>query len=341
MRQLVYTRPGHVEWQDAPDPKLTDDSSVLVAPLAVARCDLDAPMVTRGLFPGPYPVGHEVAGTVAAAGAAVTRHSPGDLVIVPFQISCGHCGPCRGGAFAACATYMAPIGGSFGFGAFGGGHGGAVADLLAVPAADHLLTAAPLGVPPAALATLSDNVVDGYRSVGPHLAATPTADVLIVAGAPGSIALYAAGAAVALGASHVRYIDTDADRTAAAAAIGAEAVHHHEPWPKRFDEAAITVDVTGTSAGLATVLRSTARYGYCTSLAVAFDGPTPMPLLKMYTRGITFHTSRADSLRYLPDVLQLLTTTAFDPLATPATIRPWDQAAEAWLEPATKLIIER
>jgi alcohol dehydrogenase len=341
MRQLVYTQPGHVEWQDAPEPPLTDDRSALVAPLAVARCDLDEPMVTRGLFPGPYPVGHEVAGTVVAVGAAVTRHSPGDLVIVPFQLSCGHCAPCRAGTFAACATYMAPIGGSFGFGTIGGGHGGAVADLLAVPAADHLLVAAPPGIPATTLATLPDNVADGYRSVGPPLAARPGADVLIVADAPGSIALYAASAAVALGASRVRYIDTDSRRTAAAAAIGAEAALHGQPWPNRFDEAAITVDVTGTGAGLVTVLRSTARYGYCTSLAIAFDGPTPMPLLEMYTRGITFHTSRADSRRYLPDVLQLLATTAFDPLAIPATICPWDQAAEAWLEPAIKLIIER
>ncbi len=66
-----------------------------------------------------------------------------------------------------------------------------------------------------------------------------------------------------------------------------------------------------------------------------------MPLLEMYTRGITFHTSRADSLRYLPDVLNLLTTTAFNPLAIPTTIRPWGEAAGAWLQPATKLVIAR
>ena len=29
MRQLCYTRPGHVEWQDGPDPELTDGSSAL------------------------------------------------------------------------------------------------------------------------------------------------------------------------------------------------------------------------------------------------------------------------------------------------------------------------
>ena len=89
------------------------------------------------------------------------------------------------------------------------------------------------------------------------------------------------------------------------------------------------------------MIRSTARYGHCTSLAIDFNVTTPMPLLKMYTRGITFHTSRADSLRYLPDVLELLTTTAFNPQAIPTTIRPWSEAADAWLQPATKLVITR
>jgi len=340
MRQLVYTSPGHVEWQQVPAPELADAGAALVTPLAVARCDLDAPMVARGLFPGPFPVGHETAGVVAAVGADVRRHRPGDTVIVPFQVSCGRCGPCRDRTFAACATYMAPIGGSFGFGAAGGGHGGAVADLLLVPAADHLLVPAPDGLPAATLALLADNVVDGYRAVGPPLAAAPGADVLIAASAPGSVPLYVAAAAVALGGS-VRYIDTDPRRVAAATAIGAAATLHEGPWPRRFDPAPVTVDATGSPEGLAAVIRSTARYGHCTAVSIAFEPATPVPLLDMYTRGITFHTSRADSLRYLPEVLRLLAAGNFDPAAAPATICPWDQAADAWLEPAIKLVVVR
>jgi threonine dehydrogenase-like Zn-dependent dehydrogenase len=341
VRQLVHTQPGTVEWQDAPDPQLPDEHAALVEPLAVARCDLDAPMVERGLFPGPFAVGHEVAGRVVAVGPQVTRHAVGELVIVPYQISCGACGPCRAGTFAACATYKAPIGGSFGFGPMGGSHGGAVTDLLVVPVADHLLVAAPAGIPTTALATISDNVVDGYRSVGPPLGANPGADVLIVADVSRSVALYAAAAAVAINPGHVRYIGTDPESVQAAAALGADATHHDGAWPKRFDEAPITVDATGTPDGLATVLRSTARFGHCTILAFGFDPATPIPLLEMYTRGITVHASRADSVRYRTKVLKLLATTAFDPLAIPTTIRPWDQAADVWLEPATKLIIER
>jgi threonine dehydrogenase-like Zn-dependent dehydrogenase len=148
-------------------------------------------------------------------------------------------------------------------------------------------------------------------------------------------------AAVAFGASQVRYTDTDPHRVEAAAAFGADAARHDGPWPRHFDPASITVDVTGDSDGLATVIRSTARHGHCTGLAIDFNATTPLPLVEMYTRGITFHTSRADSLRYLPDVLNLLITTTFSPVAIPTTIRPWDQATRAWLQPAIKLVITR
>jgi hypothetical protein len=41
MRQLLFEEPGRVAWHEAPDPQLTDPAGALVAPLAVARCDLD------------------------------------------------------------------------------------------------------------------------------------------------------------------------------------------------------------------------------------------------------------------------------------------------------------
>jgi threonine dehydrogenase-like Zn-dependent dehydrogenase len=46
--------------------------------------------VLWGHYPlsGPYPLGHEGV-------AESSQCCPADLVIVPFQISCGHCEPCR------------------------------------------------------------------------------------------------------------------------------------------------------------------------------------------------------------------------------------------------------
>jgi threonine dehydrogenase-like Zn-dependent dehydrogenase len=76
-------------------------------------------------------------------------------------------------------------------------------------------------------------------------------------------------------------------------------------------------------------------------VAIYFAATTPIPLLEMYTRGVTFHVSRADSRRHLPAVLDLVHAGALDPLAIPTTIVPLDQAADAWLEPSTKLVLSR
>ncbi len=341
IRQLVFTGAGEVAWQGGPAPEESDPSGAIVRPLAVARCDLDLAMAAFGIFPGPYAVGHETVAEIVWAGDGVAQRRPGERVVVPFQVSCGACAECRHGTFAACRTYRAKAGSAFGFGEAGGGHGGAVADLLAVPAADHLLVPAPEGVAPEVLCTVPDNVLDAYRAVAPGLRARPGADVLIVGGAAASIGLYAVDAAVALGAGSVRYVDTDADRCTAAAALGAQAVHHEGAWPRRFDRAAITVENTADPEGLAATLRSTAPYGLCTCVAIHFAPEVAVPLLEMYTRGVTLHASRADSRRYLPEVLDLVAAGRLHPEAVPTTVVDWDRADEAWLQPATKLVVTR
>ncbi len=341
MRQLTYVEAGQVAWQEAPDPEAADAAGAIVRPLAVARCDLDPIMAGFGIFPGPFAVGHETVAEIVAVGDDVRDRRVGERVLVPFQVSCGSCVACRDGRFAACHTYRAKAGSAFGFGEAGGGHGGAVADLLAVPHADHLLIAAPDGLSAAALCTLPDNVTDGYRAVAPQLAAKPGAEVLVVGGMAASIGLYAVAAAFACGAGSVRYVDSDAGRCEAATALGADVTHLDGAWPRRFERAPIVVENTGDVDGLACALRSTDDYGTCTSVAIHFAPTTPMPLLELYTKGITYHLSRADSRRLLPEVIALAASGALDPLAVPTTIVPWDQADEAWLAPATKLVLER
>jgi threonine dehydrogenase-like Zn-dependent dehydrogenase len=341
MRQLVFAEPGRVAWQEAADPEGADPGGAIVRPLAVARCDLDLPMAAFGIFPGPFAVGHETVAEITWVGADVAERRAGERVLLPFQVSCGSCERCRDGRFGACSTYYARAGAAFGFGESGGGHGGAVADLLAVPAADHMLVPAPEGVTNSVLCTVPDNFVDAYRAVGPQLRERPGADVLIVGGAAASIGLYAVSIATALGAGSVRYVDSDPERREAAAALGAHTEERPEEWPRRFERALITVDNTADADGTVATLRSTEPYGTCTSVAIHFAPTTPLPLLEMYTRGITFHLSRADSRRYLPEVLDLIAADRLDPAKVPTTVVPWDRADEVWLEPATKLVLAR
>ena len=179
-----------------------------------------------------------------------------------------------------------------------------LSDLLRVPFADHMLVRAPEGIHAAAIASASDNIPDGWRTVAPLLAERPGADVLIVGGGAAGIPFYAIEIAKALGAGRVDYIDTDPRRLELAASLGASVMDM--PPPRKQGSYPITVDASGDPAGLACALRSTEPDGVCTSIGVYFSETTTVPLLAMYTRGITFRTGRVHARACIPDVLSLV-----------------------------------
>jgi threonine dehydrogenase-like Zn-dependent dehydrogenase len=339
MRQLTYTAPNELEWRDAPEPELGSDGAALARPLAVATCDLDA-LIIGGLspFPPPFALGHECVAEVVDVGDAVTSLRPGQLVSVPFQISCGECEPCRRGRTGNCASvgFMS----TYGFGPAVERWGGFLSDLVCVPYADHMLVPVPEGVEPAAVASVSDNISDAWRAVGPPLAEQPGASVLVVGGAgPGSIGLYATALALALGAETVVYVDSEADRLRTAAAVGAETISE---LPKRLGPFPITVDSSADPLGLELALRSTAPDGICTSTAIYFGEQPSLPLLEMYTKGIIFKTGRAHVREAMPRVLELVSAGALRPELITTRVVPWSDASDALLERDwTKLVIER
>ena len=278
-------------------------------------------------------------------GDAVRGVVPGDVVVVPFQISCGECAACAAGHTGSCRTV--PRGSAYGMQPLGGAWGGALADVLRVPFADAMLVALPDGLDPVALASVADNVPDGYRAVAAPLAHAPGADVLVVGGWARSVGLYAAACAKALGAGRVVYADTDPGRLEQAAALGAEPVavpageDGAPAWPAKLGRFAITVDASGHHAGLHAALRSTAADGTCTSVAIYFEPTTPVPLLEMYTRGCTLHTGRCHARALIPDVLALIADGRLDPALVTSAVVGFDDAESALAELPTKLILER
>ena len=164
--------------------------------------------------------------------------------------------------------------------------------------------------------------------------------MLVVGGAgPGSIGLYAAGLAVALGAESVLYVDVDARRRETAGRLGAQTLAE---LPQRLGPFPITVDSSGDPDGLSLALRSTAPDGICTSTAIYFGEQPSLPLLEMYTKGITFTTGRANARPAMPHVLELAATGRMSPeLVTTRTVG-WADAPDALVERDwTKLVIER
>lgn len=339
MLQLTYTAPRTLQWREAPAPTLSSDGAALVRPLAVATCDLDALIIEGGSpFSPPFPVGHECVAEVVELGEQVTGLTPGQRVSVPFQISCGGCAKCLSGHSANCSEV--PFMSTYGFGPAVEQWGGFLADLVCVPYAQHMLVPVPDGLQAAAVASASDNIADAWRTVAPPLEREPGADVLVVGGAgAGSIGLYAAGIARALGSAWVLYVDADEGRRATAEALGVQTM---ADAPKRLGPFPITVDASADPDGLALALRSTAADGVCTSAAIYFGEQPALPLLEMYTKGITFRTGRANAREAMPHVLELAARGALRPEKVTTTTVGWEDAPEALAEGDwTKLVIER
>jgi alcohol dehydrogenase len=203
-----------------------------------------------------------------------------------------------------------------------------------------MLAPVPANLEAAAVASASDNLSDAWRAVGPPLAAEPGAAVLIVGGAAaGSIGLYAAALAVALGAHSVLYVDADERRRGIAATLGADT---QAELVKRLGPFPITVDASAHPAGLALALRSTAPDGTCTSTAIYFGEQPSLPLLEMYTKGITFRTGRVHAREAMGPVLELAASGALRPELVTTRVARWPDAVDALLERGwTKLVIER
>lgn len=341
MQQLTFLSPGKFEWRDVPAPKLAADTDAIVAPVAVARCDLDL-YIANGVapYPGPFAFGHETVARVVEAGSA-SGVQPGDLVVVPFQLSCGRCRNCRRGHTNACEAY--PFGAAYGLKPTSKTEfGGALSDLMYVPFADHMLVRLPAGFDPVAAASLSDNIADGWRGVAGPLTERPGANVLVVGGLARSVGLYAAGAAVALGAGRVLYLDDDAGRRAAAETMGAVseplALAEGRHPSEQFE---IVVEAAGTAEALGFAVNSCAPNGFLTGLSIHFGNKTPMPLTVAYLKGLTFHTSRVHSRATFPEALSCMTCGRFHPERVTSRVVPFAEAAEAMTDPGPKIVFTR
>lgn len=339
MRQLTYVGDRRFEWHEVPEPSLEGVDDALVRPVAVATCDLDTG-IAQGIapLPGPFAFGHEFVADVVATGTAVTSVRPGDRVIVAFQISCGRCNRCQRGMTASCSTV--PARSSFGLAPLSREWGGALSDLVRVPYADAMTVPVPAGIDPVAVASVSDNVPDGWRAVAAPLREHPRGPVLVIGGAgAGSVGLYAVAAAIALGSEHVDYVDSDPARLRVAEQLGASIIDG--PIQPRYGPYPITVNHAAGHDGLGAALRSTEPGGICTSTSIYFEAETPIPLLEMYGTGVTLKTGRVNARALIPEVLDAVSGGRIHPERITAAVVPWESAAEVLAAHTHKTVITR
>jgi len=124
MRAAVYRGVNDVRVETVPVPVDADGTigpgEVLVRIDTCGICGTDLKKIHTGSHSAPRIFGHEMAGTVATVGEAVTRFAVGDRVMAYHHIPCGECYYCRKQTFAQCETYK-KVGCTAGFAPAGGG----------------------------------------------------------------------------------------------------------------------------------------------------------------------------------------------------------------------------
>ncbi len=208
---VLHEHRSRLSVEQVPTPSPGDDD-VLVKVIACGVCHSDLHAVDGDWTPGsviPLIPGHEVTGTVVAAGADVDPTIVGSLVGVPWMYSsCGVCEWCLAGMETIC-----PRGEATGYSVAGG-----YAEFMVAPAA--FVVALPADVDPVALAPVLCAGVTTYRGLK-RTAARPGQWVAIVG--IGGLGHLAVQYARAMGL-RVAAVDVAADKLELARSLGAELI---------------------------------------------------------------------------------------------------------------------
>ncbi|MBA9006112.1 zinc-dependent alcohol dehydrogenase [Thermomonospora cellulosilytica] len=376
MKAVTWHGKRDVRVEQVPDPALKEPTDAIVRITTTAICGSDLHLYeVLGPFIGEGDIlGHEPMGIVEEVGPEVSHIRPGDRVVIPFNISCGHCHMCGLQLYAQCETTQVRDQGMgaalFGYTKLYGEVPGGQAEYLRVPQAQFGPIKVPEGMPDERFVYLSDVLPTSWQAVA-------WADI-----PPG-------GSVTVLGLGPIGQMCARIARHLGYRVIGVERVHERVEMARRHgievldpgradvagDEIRDMTDGRGTdavidavgmeahgspgaklaqtmtglmpdraAAGLmqrAGVDRLAAlnqaidivRRGGTISIIGVYGGMTdPLPMLRLFDKGVTLRMGQAHVKRWIDDLMPLVTDPA-DPLGTEdlATHRlPLDQAPHGY-----------
>ena len=106
MKAVTWQGREDVRVEEVPDPRIEQPTDAVIRVTSTGLCGSDLHLYkVLGTFIDPGDIlGHEPMGVVEEVGAEVDQIEKGDRVVIPFNISCGHCWMCERQLFAQCET---------------------------------------------------------------------------------------------------------------------------------------------------------------------------------------------------------------------------------------------
>jgi threonine dehydrogenase-like Zn-dependent dehydrogenase len=244
VKALTWQGKRDVRVEEVPDPRIEEPNDAIIKVTSTAICGSDLHLyevLGAYLTPGDV-LGHETMGIVEEVGPEVTHIKAGDRVVIPFNISCGHCWMCERGFYAQCETTQVRDQGKgatlFGYTSLYGAVPGGQAEYLRVPQAQFGPVKVPDEMPDTRFLYLSDILPTAWQGV--KYADVEPGGTLAVIGL-GPVGQFATRIAKQLGAGRVIGVDLVPERLALAARHGIETLDLREV----DDVPAALIEMTG------------------------------------------------------------------------------------------------
>ena len=186
MKALTWHGKQDVRVDNVPDPTIQKPTDAIIKVTSTAICGSDLHLYN---VLGPYLdagdiLGHEPMGVVEEVGSEITNLKVGDRVVIPFNISCGHCWMCSHALQSQCETTQNKDQGTgaalLGFSKMYGQVPGGQAEYLRVPQAQYGPIKVPDGPADERFLFLSDVLPTAWQGV--QYAQVPEGGTLVVIG---------------------------------------------------------------------------------------------------------------------------------------------------------------
>jgi len=323
MRATTIHAPGDIRLSDVPEPSIKAPTDAIVKVVAGCICGSDLwPYRGANDIEAGSTIGHECVGVVAEVGSEVQAFREGDFVVVPFVHCDNTCAHCRNGAQSACLEQGWTESGQ--------------AEYSHVTHADGSLVKTD-GMPddslvPSLLA-LSDVMATGWHAA---VSAGVTKGSTAVVVGDGAVGLCGVLAARELGAERIIAMSRHQPRQELARRFGATDIvaERGEEGGARVKDltdgigADAVLECVGTDESMQTAF-ALARPGSMVGFVGVPHG-VELPVRRMFSKNVGLAGGVAPVRRYLPELLDLVTSGAIEPGLVFDLSLPLDEVAEGY-----------